>query len=961
MKHISQLSSLTISLALLAGPLPIVADEIVSAVQQDSEVVAVHLSEVELQEIYNNPKRSYIYVGKDASNIAGIIEELIKLDDNKDSLLWGLHKHIKRGFAIGNYDAIVDALAHAEHLIAKKNDVIAQYQLVEIENALDELAYQIESGDLTIQRCGEGAFDDNDGSCHDSCFIKPLCCKGPRGPRGHRGHRGHTGNTGATGATGNTGATGATGPGGSGSIGATGNTGATGPTGAQGIQGLQGVTGNTGATGVTGATGPTGSTGATGATGPTGATGNTGVTGVTGATGLTGPTGATGSTGATGATGADGSTVTGDNVGVGTGLIFRDKTGIFINFRTLLQGSFMTIGTSGDEVTIAANGTNLNTPNTLVARDNTGSFAAQVISMVDGVVSQNIIFETEPSTSTAGNVIKGTQRFIHDFGTNNTFVGIDAGNFTLSGTNNSGFGGNALTALTSGSGNTAIGYNTLPATTSGNNNTVVGDAMILNTTGSNNTALGANTLNANVSGNDNTAVGFNALLANTDNEITAVGSGALENYVGGTGGQNVAVGYHALNANTSGNSNTAVGWMALASDVTQFAARNTAVGWSALTNNTTGQNNIAVGESALFTNTTGALNVAVGCSALALNTIGGGNTAVGNDALKNNTIGDNNVAVGESALLNNTTGEQNVAVGISALLLNTNGIRNVGVGAFALQNTTTGSFNIGVGQSAMLSNVTGDNNVGIGDFASWSGDENVAVGANAGNRGSQNIAIGFQALAGNDDALHNIGIGYDAMSNFGLSGGDNTGVGHEVFPVLTTGTFNIGIGSGAGGTLISGSNNIYIASSAVATGEATTTRIGTSQTRAFIAGVSGVTTDINDAVAVLIDSAGQLGTISSSVRFKHDIADMGDISSSILNLRPVTFAYNSDATNATQYGLIAEEVAQVFPGIVVKDADGLPSTVQYHVLPVLLLNEVQKLRADMEDMNNRLIVLEQQN
>src|SRR4029077_2242653 len=101
------------------------------------------------------------------------------------------------------------------------------------------------------------------------------------------------------------------------------------------------------------------------------------------------------------------------------------------------------------------NATNLNTPDTIVARDGTGSFAAQVISMVDGVVSENIILSTEPSTATAGNVIKGSSRFIHDFGTNNLFVGINAGNFTLTGTENSGFGTNALTALTSGNGNTA--------------------------------------------------------------------------------------------------------------------------------------------------------------------------------------------------------------------------------------------------------------------------------------------------------------------------------------------------------------------------------------------------------------------------------------------------------------------------------------------------------------------------
>jgi hypothetical protein len=37
------------------------------------------------------------------------------------------------------------------------------------------------------------------------------------------------------------------------------------------------------------------------------------------------------------------------------------------------------------------------------------------------------------------------------------------------------------------------------------------------------------------------------------------------------------------------------------------------------------------------------------------------------------------------------------------------------------------------------------------------------------------------------------------MKNGGLIGGDNTGVGHAVFPLLTTGEFNVAIGSGAGG------------------------------------------------------------------------------------------------------------------------------------------------------------------
>jgi hypothetical protein len=121
--------------------------------------------------------------------------------------------------------------------------------------------------------------------------------------------------------------------------------------------------------------------------------------------------------------------------------------------------------------------------------------------------------------------------------------------------------------------------------------------------------------------------------------------------------------------------------------------------------------------------------------------------------------------------------------------------------------------------------------------------------------------------------------------------------------------------------------------------------MGTSQTRAFIAGIRGATTGNADAVAVLIDSAGQLGTISSSIRVKHDVEDMGNASDSLLDLRPVTFIYNGDASETIQYGLIAEEVAKVFPSIVVSDEDGQPETVQYHVLSILLLNELKKQQA----------------
>jgi len=77
---------------------------------------------------------------------------------------------------------------------------------------------------------------------------------------------------------------------------------------------------------------------------------------------------------------------------------------------------------------------------------------------------------------------------------------------------------------------------------------------------------------------------------------------------------------------------------------------------------------------------------------------------------------------------------------------------------------------------------------------------------------------------------------------------------------------------------------------------------------------------------------------------------MGDSSDVLMKLRPVTFHYREDVVGAEeaktqQYGLIAEEVAEVAPELVASDADGKPDSVKYHVLPALLLNELQKQRA----------------
>jgi len=142
-----------------------------------------------------------------------------------------------------------------------------------------------------------------------------------------------------------------------------------------------------------------------------------------------------------------------------------------------------------------------------------------------------------------------------------------------------------------------------------------------------------------------------------------------------------------------------------------------------------------------------------------------------------------------------------------------------------------------------------------------------------------------------------------------------------------------------------------------------TIRIGTSgtQTSFFAAGIYGVSSGSSSAIPVLVDSSGQLVTVSSSRRFKEDIHDMGDASRDLMRLRPVTFRYQkplADGSQPVQYGLIAEEVAEVYPDLVAYSADGQIETVKYQLLDPMLLNEVQRQQAEIHELQDRLNKIE---
>jgi hypothetical protein len=189
------------------------------------------------------------------------------------------------------------------------------------------------------------------------------------------------------------------------------------------------------------------------------------------------------------------------------------------------------------------------------------------------------------------------------------------------------------------------------------------------------------------------------------------------------------------------------------------------------------------------------------------------------------------------------------------------------------------------------------------------------------------------------------------------TGSGNTAIGSGALNHNTTGSSNNAIGLNAGFFLTTGSNNIHIGNVGNEADD-NLIRIGAVgfQTRTFIAGIFGADV-LGKALPVEVNSLGQLGTTISSRRVKDDIRDMAEASAGLSKLRPVTFHYKAEQVSGPrpiEYGLIAEEVAEIYPELVVLDKDGQPTGVRYHVLPVMLLNELQRQQRVIEGQASRL-------
>jgi len=344
-----------------------------------------------------------------------------------------------------------------------------------------------------------------------------------------------------------------------------------------------------------------------------------------------------------------------------------------------------------------------------------------------------------------------------------------------------------------------------------------------------------------------------------------------------------------------------------------------------------------------------------GIGVLVSRTSGIWNTGTGFEALNHLTAGNQNTATGLRALSSDTNGGFNTATGVFSLFSNINGFFNSATGAYSLANNISGIHNTANGYAALYRN-TADNNTATGFAALYRNTTGVS-----------NTAVGSGALSSNTDGGVNDAFGVNALSSH-TTGSFNTAIGANALLFDTIGQANVAVGNsalqnstGPGGNIALGASagvNVNTASDVICIG-APGDDVDNS---CYIGQIFGQSVALGSGTPVLVDSDGKLGTVLSSRRFKHDIKPMDKASEAILALKPVTFHYKSDTKGTPQFGLIAEEVAEVNPDLAVRDKKGEILSVRYDQINAMLLNEFLKEHKRVEQLKSdfQVTVAEQQ-
>lgn len=198
--------------------------------------------------------------------------------------------------------------------------------------------------------------------------------------------------------------------------------------------------------------------------------------------------------------------------------------------------------------------------------------------------------------------------------------------------------------------------------------------------------------------------------------------------------------------------------------------------------------------------------------------------------------------------------------------------------------------------------------------------------------------------------LKNVGLGKLSLENC-TSGGGCVGLGYQTLSLVTTGRNLVGIGYkdgyGGGGSVYTTEEDCIAIGHRGVAGDSDRIRLGNISNHAscFIAGIHGVT--VAASTNVVIDANGELGTIVSSKKYKHDIQAITSAQlKALMQLECVSFYMNTDPQNKyLRYGCIAEQVLPIMPEAIIFETEKI----------TIIKENGQKVERDKLDENEKVI------
>jgi hypothetical protein len=498
----------------------------------------------------------------------------------------------------------------------------------------------------------------------------------------------------------------------------------------------------------------------------------------------------------------------------------------------------------------------------------------------------------------------------------------------------------------------------------------------------------ANIINATTQFN----LGGSRILSNagTDNLFAGIGAGTNNT----TGTQNSFFGINAGQTNTTGGGHTFFGFGA--------GRFNTAVCCNSF-----------FGRNAGRSNTSGITNSFFGDSAGENNTTGMSNSFFGHNVGQNNTTGNSNSFFGEASGILTTTGGSNSFFGTAAGFRNSTGAGNSFFGASAGTTNTTGTNNTIIGAAANV----GANNL---NFATAIGAQSVVSASNTIVLGRildmvqipGSLNISGQAGAPVFDAITQFNIGGSRiLSNAGMgnlfvgvnagqtitTGSNNTFLGNSAGMHNTTGSSNIFIGAGAGnqnpstqvsnsvaigaGASVSASNTIVLGTIGQTTGIPGSFIARANQSEVFAPALEVSPSQLGGSVIannLYIRQFNELGspahvcwrasnagvpalvltTCTSSLSSARDKTEMEPFSGGlniIERLNPMSFKWKEDAKS--DIGLNAEDVAEVEPLLVTRNARGEVEDVKHANMLAVFINAFKQQQQQIERQQAQIDLL----